>query len=288
MGIHSRDYIRETRPPGFSGGSSDQWAIKYLLIANIGVFVLQLMSRGPGSGLTGLLSLSLDDLQHFQLWRVLTYGFCHSPTHLSHLLFNMYALWLFGRLLEPIYGSREFLAFYLTAIVVSGLCFVGVHATQAQSAPVIGASGGVMAVVMLAAMHYPREKLLLMFVIPMEFRWLAVLYIIVDLGGFAQGGTGVAHMAHLGGAAFGIAYKHFNWRILRTWNNLLSRSSGGGKRRWMPPARRPKVKIYQPSQENLDDQVDEILDKISREGEASLSDRERSILKDASRRYRDR
>jgi membrane associated rhomboid family serine protease len=257
------------------------------LIANIAVFVLQLMTaQSPGGGAREWLSLSAGDLYRFQVWRLLTYGFCHDPQNLMHILFNMYFLWMFGRLVEPIYGSREFLAFYLTAVCISGLCFVAVHATQ-PNASVLGASGGVMAVVMLSAMHFPRMKILLMFVIPIEFRWLAVMYVVADLFGFFGGGTGVAHMAHLGGAAFGLAYKYYDWRLLRTWDRLRGRFSGGGTR-WVPPSRRPKVRIYQPKQENLDEQVDAILDKISREGEASLSEEERSILKDASRRYKDR
>lgn len=290
MGIYNRDYIRDSGPRGFTGGSSDLWAVKYLLIANIAVFVLQLMTINmPGFGATGWFSLHINDIKHFEFWRLLTYGFCHSPQNLMHILFNMYFLWMFGRLLEPIYGSREFLAFYLSAIVISGLCFVGVHAAQPDSAMVIGASGGVMAVVMLAAMHFPRMTIYVMFVIPMEFRWLALLYVIVDLSGFMQGDTGVAHVAHLGGAAFGISYKYFDWRVLRVWGSLKRRfSGGGGSGGWPTPSRRPKVRIYQPKQDNIDEQVDAILDKIHREGEASLTDKERSILKDASRRYRDR
>jgi hypothetical protein len=141
-----------------------------------------------------------------------------------------------------------------------------------------------MAVVMLAAMLYPRMTVLFMFVIPIEFRWLAVMYVVADLSGFLQGGSNVAHVAHLGGAAFGIAYKYYNWSITRLWSRIRSRSP----RSWAPPVNRPKVRIYEPQPENLDEQVDAILDKIHREGEASLTERERSILKDASRRYKNR
>jgi hypothetical protein len=104
------------------------------------------------------------------------------------------------------------------------------------------------------------------------------------VSGALQGGSDVAHVAHLGGAAFGVAYKYFGWRILRPWPALFGR----GSRSWGAPLNRPKVRIYEPNPENLDEQVDAILDKIHREGEASLTDRERSILKDASRRYKNR
>ncbi len=206
-----------------------------------------------------------------------------------HIVFNMYFLWMFGRLVEPIYGSREFLAFYLTAIVVSGFCFLGVRGVGQIDAELIGASGAVMAVVFLAAMHYPREKVYVMFVIPLEFRWLAVLYALGDLFGFVRAEGNIAHVAHLGGAAFGVAYKYYGWRMYGIWNRLR-----GGIR--LPRLRsRPKVRLYKPSgssygtsRRDLDSQVDRILDKISKQGEASLTDDERELLKQASRKYKKR
>ncbi|MCH7989277.1 MAG: rhomboid family intramembrane serine protease [Planctomycetes bacterium] len=222
-------------------------------------------------------------------WRYLTYGFCHDRGSMWHIVFNMYFLWMFGRLVEPIYGSREFLAFYLTAIIVSGFCFLGVRGSSQIDVEMIGASGAVMAVVFLAAMHYPREKVYVMFVIPLEFRWLAVLYALGDTFGFVRGGGEIAHVAHLGGAAFGVAYKYFGWRMYGIWNRLR-----GGMR--LPRLRsRPKVRLYKPSvsssktsRRDLDSQVDRILDKISKQGEASLTDDERNLLKKASQKYKKR
>lgn len=223
------------------------------------------------------------------VWRYVTYGFCHGHGNMMHILINMYVLWMFGRLVEPICGSREFLAFYLTAIVVSGICFLGVRGASQTDAGVVGASGAVMAVVFLAAMHYPREKVLLMFVIPIEFRWLAVIYAVADTMGFIQGETDVAHIAHLGGAAFGVAYKYYGWQMYGIWSRMR-----GGIR--LPKRRsRTNVKIYQPTTtstetprpgKDLDSQVDQILDKINQSGEASLTEKEREILKEASRRYK--
>jgi membrane associated rhomboid family serine protease len=222
-------------------------------------------------------------------WRYVTYGFCHDRGNMWHIVFNMYFLWMFGRLVEPIYGSREFLAFYLTAIVASGFCFLGVRGTSQIDVEMIGASGAVMAVVFLAAMHYPREKVYVMFVIPLEFRWLAVLYALGDTFGFVRGVGEIAHVAHLGGAAFGVAYKHYGWRMYGIWNRLR-----GGIR--LPRLRsRPKVRLYNPSagssktsRRDLDSQVDRILDKISKQGEASLTEDERELLKEASQKYKKR
>ena len=289
MGIYSRDYIRERRPGDTFGGSSDQWAIRFLLIANIVVFVLQnATSQGPRGhpqlvgGATEWLSLSLSDLYSLQIWRLVTYGFCHA--NVQHLAINLFVLWMFGRAIQPIYGSREFLAFFLAGVVVSGICHLGVQFAESGTGGVIGASGGVMAVVFLTAMVYPRMKVLLFFVIPIELRWLAVMYAVADVFGFIQQeGSNVAHAAHLGGAAFGIAYKYYGWRVSRLWDRLR-----GSMRTSSSRLSRPKVRLYRPGQEDLDKQVDAILEKIHEQGEASLTDQEREILKTASQKYRKR
>jgi membrane associated rhomboid family serine protease len=290
MGLENRDYARSGSGGGGYGGSGDSWAIKYLLIANIAIFLLQQFSKQPGQfgdvdQISNYLSLSLGDLMHLQVWRLVTYGFCHA--NFQHIFFNMFVLWMFGRIVEPIYGSKEFLAFYLTGIVISGLCHVAIQLVDGNAAGVIGASGGVNAVVFLCAMIYPRMKVLFMFVIPIEFRFLAVGYALIDLFGMISPGQSVvAHAAHLGGAAFGIAYKYYGWRIMP----LLSFGN------WKMPKRSPKpnpnIRAYRPPEppasQNLDSRVDEILIKIQEHGEASLTDEERKILTDASDQYKNR
>ncbi|WP_339908754.1 rhomboid family intramembrane serine protease [Symmachiella dynata] len=293
MGFENRDYARSGNSGGYGGGygnSGGNWAINYLLVANIAIFLLQQFSRPPGAmgggdPVSDYLSLSLNSLEHFQVWRIVTYGFCHGG--FQHIFFNMFVLWMFGRIVEPIYGSKEFLAFYLTGIVISGLCHVAIQLVDGSDSPVIGASGGVNAVVFLCAMLYPRMTILFMFVIPIEFRFLAVGYALIDLFGvISPGDSVIAHAAHLGGAAFGVAYKYFGWRIMP----LLSFGN------WKMPKRRPKpnpeIRPYRPPEsppsQNLDSRVDEILIKIQEQGEASLTDEERKILTDASKKYKNR
>jgi len=313
MGLENRDYIRDSRPPsgyGYGGspggfGSSGNWAVKYLLMANIAVFILQLMTRAPGvrqlaGGITEWLSLNLSNLinpdvtQGFQIWRLVTYGFCHGS--FEHILFNMFVLWMFGRTVEPIYGSREFLWFFLTGVVVSGVCHVVMQAVVGTPSGVIGASGGVMAVVFLTAMVFPRQKVLLFFIIPIELRVLAVLYAVVDILGALSPGSPVAHIAHLGGAGFGVAYHYFDWRLSGLWWVIRHKLRGFRLRM------KSNVRVHRPSEppapsekpreeprdndENIDRKVDRLLEKISREGEASLTDEERAFLAEASRRYR--
>lgn len=288
MGIESRDYLRHESGGGYYNSfnrSSGGWAIKYLLIANIAVFLLEYLSEEPTTSLI-LSYLDLDRssiIPSFQIWRFLTYGFCHDPNHWQHIFFNMFILWMFGRSIEPILGSREFLAFYLVGIVVSGICHIAI-----SGSPVIGASGGVMSVVFLTAMYFPRMTVLLMFIIPIELRWIAVLYALIDVFGVLNPGTDkVAHVAHLGGAAFGIAYKYWGWNLTASfdtkWKQFKLKRSARSKNLRVYSEPDPKI-----SKAKLDEQVDLILEKISREGEASLTDKERALLKEASSKYKKR
>ncbi len=167
-----------------------------------------------------------------------------------------------------------------------------------RSGPLVGASGAVMGVAMLCAMYYPSMRILFMFIIPIELRWLVPMYIAFDmypvlqqLGG-AQAADNVAHIAHLSGLVYGFLYKHFDLRYSRLtagWNwTRLKRLVKA------TTTRRPNdVRIYEPPDErvptpDLKLRVDEILAKISAQGESSLTETERDILKEASRRYKNR
>ncbi len=280
MGISSRDYIRnDVRGPL---ARSDASAIPWIIGACVVVFVANGLSQGQ---VNRWLRLDFDDFgPRLQLWRIVTYGFCHGGS--SHILFNMISLWLFGKFVEPIYGAREFLAFYLVAIVLSGIGFLAIDAGLAPLIPAefrprlgaVGASGGVMAVTIVAAMLYPRSQILFMMVIPMELRVMAVLQVVLDLVGAFDGGSSIAHGAHLAGAAFGFVYQRNNWRIL----NGLPRFSVPKLRR------RPAVKLYRPPEEREPEQVsaervDALLQKIHEHGEASLTDEERAVMNAASK-----
>jgi membrane associated rhomboid family serine protease len=245
---------------------------------------LQLVGE-PGP-LTGVMRRSEIGSIAWQFpWRVITYGFCHDQASLLHLLFNMICLWMFGRLIEGIYGRREFLWIYLLGVLVSGVCHLAWQLASGGSVvPMVGASGGVMAVMVLSAVHFPKMKVLLMMIIPVELGMLVVGLVALDviraLGAFG-GESHIAHMAHLGGAAFGYGYHRSGGRL-----SSLGERLAGRFKFWRRRVVRPSVRVYQPPVDGLDDQVDAILAKISRDGEASLSDREREMLMEASRRKR--
>lgn len=225
-----------------------------------------------------------------QVWRLVTCAFCHDRMAIWHILFNMLLLYWFGTRLENMYGSREFLLFYLAAAVAASVAYVALALYTGSNTPAIGASGAVMGVMMLYAIFYPFETVTLFWILPVPIWILLSLYVLYDLHPvlLALAGdrlyTGVAHAGHLGGLAFGFVY----WRLgLR----LAAPFEGDSGPRRRPPVRRAKpipepAVVTQPADDSLTEQVDELLRKISEHGQASLTEQEREILLKASARYR--
>ncbi|WP_309397164.1 rhomboid family intramembrane serine protease [Cerasicoccus maritimus] len=327
MGIDGRDYIRE-RPTGGDGWEFGH-AVKWLIILNVIVFVLQVVvvrdsveadfANSPYGELTSedmadymrfapkmsrvtdWLQLSTDDVLHGQVWRLLTYGFCHDRLSVFHILFNMLFLWWFGKTLERMYGGREFCLFYLVAIILAGVAFVLLDLWTGSRVPSVGASGGVMAVMMLYAMHFPYEKIRIWFLFPIAIRWVVLAYVIFDLHPVLlaiagdQNFSGVAHAAHVGGLAFGYAYWKLEWRLEPLWEKLPltkitmkrvlpQRQPKPTLRGKAAPARQRSGKAKQAEQAK----IDAILEKISQDGWDSLSAKERKLLDQASESMRGR
>ena len=226
-----------------------------------------------------------------QVWRLLTHAFCHDRLSIWHILFNMLCLYWFGSTLESMYGPREFLRFYLAAAVFAGLAFVGLDVYTGSTSPGIGASGAVMAVMMLYTMHYPRETIRFCWFIPIEMRFVMLGYVLWDTHPvlLALAGQrmfdGIAHAAHLGGLAFGFMYHHFQWR-LENLTDLIAWPRWRWKRR--PKLRLVTAPVSRPEPDAEMNRVDELLQKIFELGQDSLTDEERAILENASARLRNR
>lgn len=296
MGIHNRDYIRDDEyssfEPGGYGGKPVWSVCRWLITINVVVFLFQIFTKPEGplgvSPVTYWLGLLPEGVIHGQIWRLLTYAFCHGMGIL-HILFNMLFLYWFGRILEEMYGKKEFLTFYLVSAIFSGITFLVVAFMTHDPSPAIGASGAIMAIIMLFALHFPRQKVYLYFLFPIEIRWLVLAYVIFDslpiLNALAGRNLhdGVAHSAHLGGLLIGFLYYKFQWRF----SNMLPGSFQLPK---MKNRHQRGFKVYQPNEKDdeLEKSVDEILAKISREGEASLTNKERKILKKASEKYKNK
>ncbi len=287
MGLYDRDYYREERQ-GLHVTLSAWSAVTTLIVINAAILLLDAFTRDRW--LANHLTLQPDLFQHpLQAWQLLTYGFVHAD--IWHLFFNMLGLWIFGSEVEQIYGRREFYKLYVSLIILAGLCNTAVQAAMDQHHPMLGASGGVMGMAVIFACHFPRRTLILFPIpIPIPAAVLVGLYVLIDLIGTQDQQSGIAHWAHLSGAAFGFLYYKTGWHLFRLW-------PGGFKLRM--PGRGPKFRIHRESDEEVDEspvddylttgriqeRVDQLLEKISREGESSLTDEERQFLQDASRRY---
>jgi membrane associated rhomboid family serine protease len=248
-----------------------------------------MMQRMPGMRVSIVQEwLELDPkmtVERGQVWRLVTCAFCHNRYGVWHVLFNMLMLYWFGTRLERMYGSREFFLFYLVAVLCASLAYLALAYYTGSKIPAIGASGGVMGVMMLYTIYYPFETFLFCWLIPIPLWALLGLYIVFDLHPIllALAGdrlfTGVAHAGHLGGLAFGFLY---------LWSGV--RLEGIFDRKWHTPRLRKvkpsPVRPSIPQHDELAARVDEILEKISRQGKESLTEQEREVLNQASARYR--
>jgi membrane associated rhomboid family serine protease len=298
MGIYDREYYRgEAGGPGWFGGIAP-WC-KTLIVINCVMFLLQNALHGDSEFIREWLEASPENIfRHGRIWQLWTATFLHGG--LLHILGNMWFLWLVGREMESLYGSKDFLAFYLTAGGVSTLGWAALQALSGANHHMLGASGAVMAVVTLYTLFYPRREILFFFV-PMPMWVLLAIYLVFPLlNGQNQG---IAYEAHLAGAGFAFLFKQFDLR----WSRLISgrfrrprlkvfmptvdydaprtRSTGPGRSPSLGEGFAPKVSTTSViSEEQLDERLDEILAKIAREGRSSLSEEEQRILQEASRR----
>jgi membrane associated rhomboid family serine protease len=305
MGIYDRDYYREG--PNYLGSLLPSGLVcKWLIGINVVVFIAQLMSQGgtPDDGrgwVTSTFILNIDAVMSGQVWRLVTYAFLHSPGDWTHILFNMLFLWWFGSDLEAMYGPREFLAFYLGAALLGGIAYEGWALAAHQSAPCLGASGAVTALLVLNALHFPHRLIYVFLIIPVPLWLFAILNVAQDAFVFVgQRNTGVAVVVHLAGALFAFTYWKFHIRLLDSFGGWMSRF----KRR-----SRPRLRLFRPEEiepreqpvgvaaiaadtspvdEHLEAKLDAVLEKLARTGKESLTDTERQILMRASEIYKRR
>lgn len=165
-----------------------------LLIANVVVYLLQTMAEPM------MMQFALWPLGPlFQPWQVVTYAFLHGS--LTHLFFNMFAVYMFGSELERFWGPRRYLILYGSSVITAAVAQLLVAAWSGGMYPTVGASGGVFGLLLVYAVLFPRRKLMLLFPpIPMPAWLFVTLYGILELTlGITGQQVGVAHFAHLGG-----------------------------------------------------------------------------------------
>ena len=226
MGIYDRDYERGHsygESTGFHLGGSTTWTTKLVILMCV-VYALQILFkssgeiRGNDGWFTEWFSLHADVLrQPWLAFEFLTYGFLHDVDDFKHILFNGFVFWMFGRSVEHRYGGREYVTFFLAAIVSAGITWVaGELFAQGglANATMLGASGGIAAVLLLFCLNFPHQRVYIWGVLPLPAWLFAILFVGMDVfGAVHPHESNVAFTAHLGGACFALAYFRAGWRL---------------------------------------------------------------------------
>ena len=207
--------------------------VKLLMIANGSIFVITyLLAALADIYVVAWLGLRPYDVtRSLHIWQLGTYMFLHGG--FFHILFNMFALWMFGSDLEKRWGSEKFLFYFFLTGIGAGLCDVLVHPSAISLT--IGASGAVYGLLLAFGMTYPDRPILIYFLIPIKAK-----YFVMIIGGIAflsavgSPGSGISHIAHLGGMIFGYLY-------LR--RGIFFRTSLH-YHEWREARRRKKFKVY--------------------------------------------
>jgi membrane associated rhomboid family serine protease len=291
------------RPSTFGGFQFFPPVIKGLLIANIAIFILMWFSSAfhfDGASLGNVFTTVFGLMpigEGFRPWQLLTYQFLHA--NFWHLFFNMvFGLWMFGMEVEQSWGSKKFLVYYLLCGVVAGLSQLILSPIfEPALGPTIGASGAIYGVMIAFASLFPERYIFLYFLIPIKVKYFVIILIV--FGVMSVGGQGnVANLAHLGGAVAGYLYLMYDRRKLNQGRSMGKVQSWMSSAPWShttsPAADVVEAKVFdineaksfEPKVPPMDMQkrIDEILDKISRSGYQSLSEEEKKILFEASKR----
>lgn len=282
--------------PETARGGTPMWG--WVIIANVLCFILQFTVNGFYANL----ALVPEALKQGHVYQLLTFQFLHGD--LFHIIINCLMIWLIGKPIEEALGKKRLLTLYLLSGIAGGLVQCGLAWAQINPASgVVGASAGVFGLIAaFAVLQWDREMtILLMFIIPVRIRakyLLIGLAVIGLLGVLTQrgilGGQGplVAHGAHLGGLLGGVLFilafvQGGTWpgaepwcqRLRERWEERKVVTIDGGARAYSRRSSRGQARQV----EFVEEDIDEILDKISEQGMDSLTDKERAALDKAAK-----
>jgi membrane associated rhomboid family serine protease len=188
----------------------NSWVFR-LIIVNCIVYALQRVYPAVNYG-----SVIPAMVMQGHVWQLFTYMFLHDPNNSMHLLFNMYALFMFGLAVEQVWGSRKFIFYYLFCGIGAGIVIFLTGVIKAWFfgnpyailIPTVGASGAIFGLLLAFGYLFPEAEILLFFFIPMKARTMVIVFGALELGmEISNGGADpVSHVAHLGGLLFGIVY----------------------------------------------------------------------------------
>jgi membrane associated rhomboid family serine protease len=276
MGLYDRDYTQDSdgygyRQPMRMGPGLLTPVVKWLLIINVGVFLVSVFIRPLGLVIYSLCPVDTTHWTHMiQVWRWVTYQFLHSIPGLGHIFFNMLMLFMMGPILERFWGGKRFLTFYLGCGVAGAILYTllaGIGWLDAGT--MVGASGSILGILAACAILFPQITLYVWGIFPLPIRWLAVILIGISVYTIMQGRQGPnagGEAAHLGGMVAGALYV-YSQRLRIGWLDTWRRSQQQRQRN---------------AQQSLQIQVDQILVKVKEHGIHSLTRGERALLKQAT------
>ncbi len=307
MGIEDRDYYRET-PRGslFNrvGGTT------LLILAFIVVYCGQIISLQNGRGeldeLSNLLVFKSDAILKGEVWRLFTYAFLHFGL-ISIICTVLFLIW-FARPTEDIHGSGEFLVFVILTTIIGSGAYFGVSLLSGVNAFLHGPSAIIISLLVLAALRNPRRTILLFFVLPVPIWAIVILFALVDMAGLFGPKNPAVLVLHIASGLFAFVYHTYSVRVTGLFNPSRDRepirNRNRQKLRIYQEAPLPESKAYPMDEssesevpvtlepngldEHLEAKVDELLEKVSKHGQESLTDQERTILKQAGEIIRNR
>ena len=274
---------------------------KNLLLVNILVFLAALILSQQGISLEQWGGLYYFKADEFHVYQFVTYMFLHGG--FAHLFFNMFALWMFGCVIERVWGPKRFIFYYIICGVGAGLCQEIVQFFNYGDLPVpsitIGASGAVYAILLAFGMTFPEERIFIFpLPVPIKAKWFVCIYAAIELlSAMSSSADGVAHIAHLGGMLFGFLlirywrkhpYSGANWWAAgNIFGNMKQRfeqhkPTGRQGSSYTTTTTRETDMEYNARKKARQDEIDKILDKIRKSGYDSLTKDEKQRLFDAS------
>jgi membrane associated rhomboid family serine protease len=290
--LEDRDYMRQ---PEYGRRTSLTVA---LIIVNALVFLFELLVSGNSHSLfieDHYFALSEEGLKNGFVWQLLTFQFMHAG--LLHILANCWAIYVFGRAIEETLGWKKFLILYLSSGVVGGICQVlaGWLWPGLFGGPVVGASAGGLGLMAAYAVLFPERELMLLlfFILPIRLtaKMLLLSSVVITVALIIFPISHIANAAHLGGMLTGVIFirqfiqgRGWQWEFpsrRAAPRELVSTRAGKGSF-WRSAASPPDEDLS--TDEFVKSEVDPILDKISRKGIHSLTERERQILEKARER----
>ncbi len=277
--FNERDYNRN---PNNSGQNSQNsyWnrhsVVFHLIVINAVVFFLSHLSGSYELRDFGCLNGRLP----LQIWRLFTYQFLHSD--FWHVFWNMYSLWLFGRMVEKPLGRKRFLTLYLVSGLIGGACYL--LANWGEVGTCVGASGATFGVMVAAAMAFPKAQFVLIFPpVPIRLWVMVLIFVGLEVLNASSGqNSGIAHLAHLGGALGGFLFMR---RLAAKHGSHYGDSQGYNRYQQTPPRNPPPPPPPPRSSKPFvfnQDKLNTILDKMSRQGYDQLDFEERDYLRNCS------